>query len=635
MDYSGSSLTLGRQAAIIQIGPPPGMVAAYRDSTKNIIVDYQGGTMFRQINNDRAYERIWVRPEDLTSGRVKDTRPKWTLDAIQKLPLSSDGYRYSPDGSVRFKSVTSGGFEPEMRIHHTTNWRDTTGSLCTARVGWVSEQSVITTPDTGRTVVRGRGIAPTDVPVKGAPVIDVPRDDGVPRGGPAPKKEVKKEEKKEDKKEGKVVGPTPPPSPPELLPPPRVTGRRDDPPPVVVKKEKDPPPVVVKKEKEPPVVVPTPTKDKKEEVVVRPPPPPVVVVPPQPPPLVLPAPVQRMAPQDQLVVFDMLQTVMLQKDFAMNLKGVTGAPLTTDEALLPGGSQGRFFGAPLVTQGGQLDRTAPSMTYDRRIREFIRPMLDDYADATRAPATTPLNATVLATLEKYQKEVIRSDGAVRDLTTKKDKRTGADISDDTLFNESADQVSISRRKLEGMLCDLARTYPGGPATFFKGLRDEADRRFGKDPISHGRFTAEIDLLESMVTGNPIPNFNQPGAALPMGVIPGPGFPGPGMPGPGMPGPGMPGPGMPGPGMQGPGMPGPGLPGPGIPGPGMQGPGIPGPGPNPMNGPLPPIEPSGWMPIPERHRPGVLPDSPGNAIPNPNAPQPAPRRVQPRPDQLLS
>ena len=132
IDYSAGTLSLGGQPAIIQLGPPPGTVAIFRPSTRNVLVESNGGTAFREIGGDVAFERVWVPPAQAGTG----TSITFTRQQVLNFPRQEDGSRYSPDGRLRFTFNSDGVLQTEVRIHLPTNWRDAQG-LCMARVSWV------------------------------------------------------------------------------------------------------------------------------------------------------------------------------------------------------------------------------------------------------------------------------------------------------------------------------------------------------------------------------------------------------------------------------------------------------------------------------------------------------------------
>lgn len=140
IDYSGLTMSLGSTRSLIIMGPPPGMVPVYVESTRDVLMDSQCGRFFHQRNGDRAFERRWVRPGDAPSVAAHSLTPS----EIRTLPLSSDGYRFSADGRMRFRSNSDGVFSAEARLHLATNWRGRNG-LEMARVGWSAAPSLIRT----------------------------------------------------------------------------------------------------------------------------------------------------------------------------------------------------------------------------------------------------------------------------------------------------------------------------------------------------------------------------------------------------------------------------------------------------------------------------------------------------------
>lgn len=575
VDYWGATLRMGNRTAIVQMGPPPGLVAVYRDSTKDVIVDHPNGRWFRGINGDKAYERIWVKPEEA----AKYTKPSYAGVDVSKLTPAEDGYRYTSDGKIRFKSVGT-GYTAEVRVHYTTNWRDMSGRLCTARVAWTEDPDIVvkrTGPEPG-TGVRGV-VAKKDG--KG-PLIDAPADTGGP--------------KKEEKGAGGVVQL---PMPREA-PQPKAEEKKVEPVRPVVAKQPDPAPVVQKKTNDDPPerVVSGGTKKKRDDDV--PEPRPVVKLPDPPPeevtkvqkPLIPPPPVQDMKlpppavvrplqQGDTLVMFDVLQSAMLLRDLTIDLKEAALIPLNPMDTPLAGGPYARFAMAPCFLQQGGLDRIAPSMAFEKRARDVMMKLETDY----QRGGAPPLDPVVLAALKDMSEKTQRHH---RDVL--KEEQPG--VLDNVVFQKSADQITASRQWLEERLVKLVKEHPLGAESCLQALRDEADRRFGANPLALQRYHAEIDRIEAMVTGRPVPVM-------------------PAMPAPGNPGL------MPPQGMQPPFVPGQGMPGPFVPGQGMPQ-GMPG-----QNGVLP-MMPPGWLPVPRPHEPGELPD------PLPGLPgQPG---VVPRPQQ---
>lgn len=132
IDYSAATLSLGGQPTVIQLGPPPGMVAILRPTTNSVLVDSNGGTAFREISADQGYERLWVPPSQSGAG----AEVNFTLEQVLALPRQADGSRYSPDGRLRFTFNSDRVLLTEARVHVPTNWRDSQG-LCMARVSWI------------------------------------------------------------------------------------------------------------------------------------------------------------------------------------------------------------------------------------------------------------------------------------------------------------------------------------------------------------------------------------------------------------------------------------------------------------------------------------------------------------------
>lgn len=143
LDYHGRTMTLGGQSALIKLGPPPGTVPVFTPSTKNILVDTQGGQAFRQINNDRAYTVQWLSPEK--AAQQTDTTLNLTADSelIRAAKPGKDGWHYTVDQDgvgLRFKHGSEGTVF-ERRIHFTLNWRDQS-SLTYAKVGWTVDPTI-------------------------------------------------------------------------------------------------------------------------------------------------------------------------------------------------------------------------------------------------------------------------------------------------------------------------------------------------------------------------------------------------------------------------------------------------------------------------------------------------------------
>ncbi len=169
IDYSAATLTLGGQPTLIQLGPPPGMVAILRPSTSNVLVESNGGSAFREIPSDTGFQRVWVHPSQAATG----TNISFTREQVLRLPLQNDGCRYSPDGRLRFTFNSDGVMRTEARLHVPTNWRDSQG-LCMARVSWVV---VPPTPPTALPPLPGPPVlpAPPIAPISPTPVAAPPQ----------------------------------------------------------------------------------------------------------------------------------------------------------------------------------------------------------------------------------------------------------------------------------------------------------------------------------------------------------------------------------------------------------------------------------------------------------------------------
>ncbi len=155
IDYYGKNLEFGSETAIIQLGPPPGLVPVYKKTVNHVMVDAEdyvpGYSMakFRGVDNDKGYEKLWVTAAEAR----KYTDTVWTEAEVQELAKKTkprDGYYYSEDGRIRFKIVKHGPeteIIAERRMHHTTNWRGSNG-LEQATVAWVRDDAVVS-PQSG------------------------------------------------------------------------------------------------------------------------------------------------------------------------------------------------------------------------------------------------------------------------------------------------------------------------------------------------------------------------------------------------------------------------------------------------------------------------------------------------------
>ena len=164
VDYYGKNLQFGDQTAIIQLGPPPGLVPVYQRSVNRILVDAmldingQVQKGFREVLDDKGYEKLWVTREE--AKKFADT--SWTVAEVEKLASSTaavDGYIYADEGRIRFKIVkgsTQTTIVAERKMHHTTNWRGSEG-LSKARVAWVVDEELV---KPAAVVVQGPGVDP-------------------------------------------------------------------------------------------------------------------------------------------------------------------------------------------------------------------------------------------------------------------------------------------------------------------------------------------------------------------------------------------------------------------------------------------------------------------------------------------
>lgn len=423
VEYWGKTLSLGNSTALIQLGPPPGLVAVYRSSTKNVLVDNVVHGVrygFREIEKDPAYEKVWMTSREAARASSK----VYTPSEIEKISPDREGWRYADEGRIRFRIVddgTSRRIFAQRKIHVASAWRDSS-TLQTASISWVQNHEVVTVnqPDAGRDDSlpgpgkRGAPAAGGTKRLEGEEAVELEERAKVLLP-PVPKAEDREQEKPEVKERPRVVTFVPMLDRVRKAPVQPVV-RKDQPAPesTPVAKKSDEQPTAETSGSQPklspepplprvtPLVVPPPRQARKEErqepLLKQLPPPPAVV---QQQPL-------RVRPQDLIDAEAVLRTAEVAiriGELKTDLETTAGALLPKKQPLQPLPVQG-IQPPPLArvdAANGALTALSTSHRFEHQILEPFRQYVTRLTQQNQLGSSAATNGAGLASTAGWQR----------------------------------------------------------------------------------------------------------------------------------------------------------------------------------------------------------------------------------------